>query len=119
MDIDFRVCLTAGLVLAGCVTAGFWARSRLSQRPGAQAPMDRRRGFGQFFRPYRVPLGVAAFGGEDRDPRMAFELVEAFVWFKELADDGLSVQVGRQQFKDVRPGGARDQRIRIRDSWSR
>src|SRR5687768_12764472 len=59
MEIDFRICLTAGLVLAGFVTAGFWARSRLSQRPGAQVPMDRRRGLGQFVRPYRVPLGVA------------------------------------------------------------
>lgn len=45
---------------------------------------------------------LVAFGGEDRDPRAAFELVEAFIWFKQLADGRLSVQVGRQQFKDDR-----------------
>jgi ATP-binding cassette subfamily B protein len=59
MEGEGLVGLTAALLLASLLAAGFWARSRLGQRLGSEAPMDRRRGLGQFVRPYRIPLRIA------------------------------------------------------------
>ena len=52
--------LGIAVILAGLLTAGFWARSLLRRNLGADVRMDGQLGLGQFLRPYRIPLGVAS-----------------------------------------------------------